>query len=149
MVLVTRITAGWRLESEPREPVAPRQLRALRPWSGSSQRCSMERDDLLYLAAVDAPTTGRRGVQNIGRLDAVPRARPRDLCSPIWEPGKAGKITTVATLAATLADADQHVMVNFFLCLPRGSQSSVVSNRRVAVQKRFAALRYVLARMTP
>jgi hypothetical protein len=79
MVLVTRITAGWRLESEPREPGAPRQLRALRPWSGSSQRCSLERDDLLYLAAVDEPTTGRRGVQNIGRLDAIPRARPRDL----------------------------------------------------------------------
>ena len=76
---------------------APRQLRALRPWSGSSQRCSMERDDLLYLAAVDEPTTGRRGVQNIGRLDATPRARPRDLCSPIREPGKAAKITTVAS----------------------------------------------------
>lgn len=126
---------------------APQQLRALWPRSGSSQRCSMERDDLLYLAAVDEPTTGRRGVQNIGRLDAIPRARPRDLCSPIREPGKAAKIITVATLAATLADADQHVMVNFLLCLPRGSQSSVVSNRRVAVQKRFAAQRYVRAKV--
>jgi hypothetical protein len=107
----------------------------------------MERDDLLYLAAVEEPTTGRRGVQNIGRLDAIPQARPRDLCSPIREPGKAAKIITVATLAATLADADRHVMVISFLCLPRVSQSSVVSNRRVAVQKRFAAQRYVLAKV--
>jgi hypothetical protein len=71
----------------------------------------------------------------------------RAICSPIREPGKAAKITTVASLAATLADADQHVMVNFFFCLPRGSQSSVVSNRRVAVQKWFAAPGYVLAKV--
>ena len=75
------------------------------------------------------------------------RGHDRAICVvQFGSPAKQAKITSVATLAATLADADQHVMVNFFLCLPRGSQSSVVSNRRVAVQKRFAALRYVLAK---
>jgi hypothetical protein len=81
MILVTRITAGWRLESEPREPVAPRQLRALRPWSGSSHgfsssRAPAQEEDKTIILADLAVTLAPAG-QRVVVLDCDP-CRPRE-----------------------------------------------------------------------